>query len=322
MKSTIADKIIELKNKHNAVILAHYYQYGEIQDIADIVGDSLALAREAATVEADVIVFCGVHFMAETAAILNPDRKVILPDIHSGCPMADMCDARELRLAKQKFPDAKVVSYVNSSAEVKAESDLCCTSGNSVKVLSSISSDTPYIFVPDRWLGEWASRKLGRDNLFLIDLNGVVEDMGGHGTPAYLWNGYCPVHHQILRMFITQKAQEYPDAEICVHPECQADVIEAVDFVGSTAQIIKRVGESSSKKFIIGTEPGIIYALKKKYPDKEFIAASDVSICHDMKLITPQKLLWALESLEPVVTVESEIADRARVAIERMLELS
>jgi quinolinate synthase len=298
----IIEKISELKKKHNAVILAHNYQRGEIQDVADFVGDSLGLSQQAAKTDADLIVFCGVHFMAETAALLSPDKTVIMPDEHAGCPMASMITARELRAKKKLYPNAKVVCYVNTTAAVKAESDICCTSSNAVKIVSSIPEDQEIIFVPDKSLGAYVSSCLDREMMY--------------------WEGYCPTHHRILAEQIVKMKSEHPAAEVVVHPECTPDVIALADHVASTTGILKYVNSSNSKEFAIGTEIGILHRMKKENPDKTFMPVTPLSDCPNMKLNTLEKLLWSLEDIQFVVTVPEEIAVEARKAIQRMLDLS
>ncbi len=321
MYDSLSDRVAELKAKRNAVVLAHYYSRGDVQDCADVVGDSLALAIAASKTNAAVILFCGVHFMAETAALTCPEKTVLLPDANSGCPMSDMCDARELRKLKEHVPDAQVVCYVNSSAAVKAESDICCTSSNAVKVINTLDPRLPMIFVPDRWLGEWASLRAGRDNLFLANSSHIVERRAGKGAPVYLWSGYCPTHHYILPEFVEKVRQEHPKALLCVHPECRSDVSNNADFVGSTAQIIEFCTKSEAVEFIIGTEEGILHPLKKRNPNKIFIPITQLSLCQNMKLTTLEKMVWSLEDLSPVITVDGAIAKRARRPIDRMLSL-
>ena len=302
MSDSIIEKISELKKKHNAVILAHNYQRGEIQDVADFVGDSLGLSQQAARTDADLIVFCGVHFMAETAALLSPDKTVIMPDEHAGCPMASMITARELREKKKLYPNAKVVCYVNTTAAVKAECDICCTSSNAVKIVSSIPEDEDIIFVPDKSLGAYVSSCLDREMMY--------------------WEGYCPTHHRILADQIVKMKSENPDAEVVVHPECTPDVIALADHVASTTGILNYAKNSNSKEFVIGTEIGILHRMKKENPDKTFMPVTPLSDCPNMKLNTLEKLLWSLEDIQFVVTVPEEIAVEARKAIERMLDLS
>lgn len=301
---SIVEKIRELKKKRNAIILAHNYQRGEIQDIANFTGDSLGLSQQAAATDAEVIVFCGVHFMAETAAILCPDKTVLLPDPHSGCPMADMITADGLRQKKAETPNAKVVCYVNTTAAVKAESDICCTSSNAVKIVSSIPEEDEIVFVPDKSLGAYISSKLDRKMTF--------------------WPGFCPTHHRILAKDIEIRRRQHPGAKVVVHPECTGDVIELADHVASTTGIAKYCRESEAREIIVGTEIGIIHRLQKESPDKTFIPATEQAICPNMKKNTLEKVLWCLEDMdaENEVTVPEDVAARARLSIERMLELS
>lgn len=302
MENSIVKKILDLKKEKNAIILAHNYQRGDVQDIADFVGDSLGLSQTASKTDAEVIIFCGVHFMAETAAIICPDKVVIIPDIHAGCPMAAMVTARELREKKKQHPGAVVVCYVNSTAEVKAEVDICCTSANAVKVVSSIPKDKEILFVPDKSLGSYVSKQLGRNMI--------------------LWEGFCPTHHRIMAEHIKKLKEDNPDAMVVVHPECTEDVIDLADHVASTTGIVKYVRESNANKFFIGTESGIIHRLKKENPGKQFFHVLKLADCPNMKLITLEKVLWALEDLEPRVTVREDIAEKARKAIDKMLELT
>lgn len=298
MSDPIIEKISKLKKKNNAVILAHNYQRGEIQDVADFVGDSLGLSQQAAKTDADLIVFCGVHFMAETAALLSPDKTVIMPDEHAGCPMASMITARELREKKKLYPNAKVVCYVNTTAAVKAESDICCTSSNAVKIVSSIPEDEEIIFVPDKSLGAYVSSCLDREMMY--------------------WEGYCPTHHRILAEQIVEMKSEHPAAEVVVHPECTPDLLALADHVASTTGILNYTKSSKSKEFVIGTEIGILHRMKKENPDKTFMPVTPLSDCPNMKLNTLEKLLWSLEDIQFVVTVPEEIAVEARKAIQRM----
>lgn len=300
--SAIVTKIKELKAKRNAIILAHNYQRGEVQDIADFSGDSLGLSQQASKAKADVIVFCGVHFMAETASILCPDKLVLLPDEHAGCPMANMITMKELKIKKAEHPHAKVVCYVNSTAAIKAESDICCTSSNAKKIVASIPNNQEILFVPDKSLGGYVSSQLNR--------------------PMILWEGYCPTHHRILAEHICRLKSEHPRAKIVVHPECTPDVIALADHVASTTGIAKYCKESSDKEFIIGTEVGILHRLKKENPEKLFYAITQLADCSNMKLITLEKILWSLEDLVYQVKVSDTIAAKARVAIQKMLDLS
>ncbi len=299
---SIVKKILALKNRRRAVILAHNYQRGEVQDIADFTGDSLGLSQQAARTDAEVIVFCGVHFMAETAAILCPNKVVLMPDAQAGCPMANMITAEDLRKKKEELPNARVVCYVNTTATVKAESDICCTSSNAQKIVASIPLEEEILFVPDKSLGAYVSSKIGRR--------------------MHLWPGYCPTHHRILAQDIKKRKEEWPRARVVVHPECTPDVIALADHVASTTGIAKHCRETSTKEIIVGTENGIIHRLKKESPEKTFIPATPQAVCPNMKKNTLEKLLWCLEDMEPHITVPESIASRARLAIERMLELS
>ncbi|AKJ63325.1 quinolinate synthase NadA [Kiritimatiella glycovorans] len=296
---TLTKEIQELRERRNAIILAHYYQRPEVQDLADRVGDSLGLARAATEVEADVIVFCGVHFMAETAAILNPDTPVLLPDTKSGCPMADMITREALEERKADDPDAVVVTYVNSSAAVKASSDICCTSANAVRVVEDVPAERPVLFTPDRNLGHYVRRRTGRNIM--------------------LWEGWCPTHERILPEHILERKREHPDAAVVVHPECPPAVIDLADAVASTGGMLDYCAASECGAFIIGTESGFLYPLERRCPDKKFYAASPVADCPNMKRITAGKVRDALESMQPRVTVPDDIARDARAPIERML---
>jgi quinolinate synthase len=296
----LIEKIQRLKRERNAVILAHNYQRDEIQDIADFVGDSLELSRMAAANDAEVVVFCGVYFMAETAAILSPEKTVLIPDRNAGCPLANMLSPRELAELKAGHPDAAVVTYVNSSAEVKALSDVCCTSSNAVEMVSRIPAGREIIFVPDRNLGSYAAEKSGRDLI--------------------LWNGYCPTHQRVAASDISRLKQEHPGAVAAVHPECPKDVRDCADFVGSTSTILRFCRESRSREFIIGTEVGILHRLHGENRGKTFYPASPFMDCPNMKLITLEKLLWSLEDASYEVRVPEPMASQARLAIERMLE--
>jgi quinolinate synthase len=295
----IREEIRTLKKQNNAVILAHNYQRAEVQDIADFVGDSLELSQNAATTDADVIVFCGVHFMAETAAILCPDRVVLLPDINAGCPMANMVTAEGLRQKKQEHPDATVVCYINSSAEVKAESDICCTSANGVKVVKSVDA-REILFVPDQYLGNYLSTKTDKRMI--------------------LWPGYCPTHMKILPEDIIKLKHAYPKAKAVVHPECRPEVTAVADEVLSTGGMCRYAKREDVSQLIVGTEMGILHRLTKENPGKEFIPASKRAVCPNMKLITLEKVLESLEELTPEVKVPEEVSLRAKKAVDRMLE--
>jgi quinolinate synthase len=297
----LVDKIKQLKKKRNAVILAHNYQLPEVQDIADFRGDSLELSRLAAKTEAEVIVFCGVYFMAETASILSPDKLVIMPDASAGCPMANMMNAQDLRKLKAAHPEAVAIGYVNTSAEVKAELDYCCTSTNAVAVVNALKDKKEIIFVPDKYLADYASKKSKRK---LIS-----------------WHGFCPTHVKILPEDVAREKKFHPQAKIMVHPECLSSVVSLADAVLSTSQMAKYARESPAKEFIVGTEAGLIYRLKQDNPDKEFYPASERAICPNMKLTTVEKVLWALEELKDEVKVSDQIRAKARLAIERMLAI-
>lgn len=301
MATGIEERIGVLKRQRRAIILAHNYQSPEVQDIADVVGDSLALAQQAAKTEAEVIVLCGVWFMAETAKLVNPGRTVLAPDPNAGCPMANMITGPQLAEARKKNPEAAVVCYVNSSAEVKALSDICCTSSNAARVVASIPAGRPVLFVPDQSLGDFVARQLGRKLI--------------------LWPGFCPTHHRILPEDIVRQRAAHPVAVVAVHPECTEEVRREADFVGSTAQILRFVRDSAAKTFIIGTEMGICHALRKENPGKEIVHVSRAADCPNMKLNTLEKVLWSLEEMKYEVTVPEEVAAGARRALERMLEL-
>jgi len=295
----LSTEILDLKKKSNAVILAHLYQRPEVQDIADFTGDSLGLAQQAAETDADVIVFCGVHFMAETAFILSPDKKVLLPEVNAGCPMADMVTADALREKKKEYPDAVVVCYVNSSAEVKAESDICCTSANAVKVVQSVPTDKRIMFVPDRNLGHYVGLKAGREIIY--------------------WEGYCNTHDKMTAEDIRKAKKAHPKAEVLVHPECRPEVVVLADQVFSTSGMIKYAAESKAQEFIIGTEMGILHQLHQKCPDKEFYLASKKLVCPNMKSTNLEKVKWALEEMQPRVMVPDAIREKAVGAVEKML---
>jgi len=295
----LANEIRELKKKRNAVILAHLYQRPEIQDVADFIGDSLGLSQEAAKTDADVIVFCGVHFMAETAAILSPDKTVLLPEVNAGCPMADMVTAEALRARKKEYPDAVVVCYVNSSAEVKAESDICCTSANAVKVVRSIPADKRILFVPDRNLGHYVGIKSGREIIY--------------------WEGYCNTHDKLTAEDVQKAKEAHPQAVVMVHPECRPEVVALADQVFSTSGMIRFARESDAEEYIVGTEMGILHQLNKQCPGKKFYLASSKMICPNMKATTLPKVKWALEEMQPRITVPEAIRLKALGAVERMI---
>ncbi|HNX81340.1 MAG TPA: quinolinate synthase NadA [Candidatus Omnitrophota bacterium] len=300
-EADVAKQIKELKKKRDAIILAHNYQLPEVQDIADFRGDSLELSRIAAKTDAKVIVFCGVHFMAETAAILSPNKKVIVPDIQAGCPMANMITPADVRQLRKEHPDAVAVGYVNTSAAVKAELDYCCTSTNAVKVVNYLKDAKEIIFVPDKYLADHVMRITGRKLI--------------------IWKGFCPTHVKILPEDIKREKNFHPFAKVMVHPECLPQVAALADAVISTGQMSKYAKENDAKEFIVGTEVGIIYRLKKDNPTKEFYPASEAAICPNMKRTTQEKVLWALESMKEEVRVPADVRQRAVLAINRMIEI-
>jgi len=300
--TALEERILKLKKQRNAVILAHNYQRGEVQDIADFAGDSLGLSRQAAETEADVILFCGVHFMAETAAILCPDKTVLIPDEHAGCPMANMISARQLAEARIEHPNAVVICYINSTAAIKAQSDICCTSANAVQVVATVPADRDVLFVPDQSLGGYVADQLGREII--------------------LWPGYCPTHHRITRELVLQTKAEHPDALFICHPECRTEVVELADEVASTSGMLRFCRESAHAKFIVGTEIGLLHPLRKQSPEKTFIEATMLGDCPNMKLNTLEKMVWALEDMVYEVTVPDDVAKAARGCIDRMLEIA
>lgn len=298
----IVERIQFLKEKHRAIILAHNYQVGEVQDVADLIGDSLELARYAASTDADVIVFCGVHFMAETAKIMNPSRLVVVPDLKAGCPMSDMITPEEVDRLRLKHPGAVVVTYVNSPASVKAKSDICCTSANAVRIVSSIPPETPVIFIPDQFLGDYVQRETGRKLI--------------------LFEGFCPTHMRIMASDIDRARTENPDAFVIAHPECQPDVAIRADVVASTSRMAKAVRDSAARQVVVGTEIGMIHRLRKENPTKEFIPACSTCDCANMKVNSLEKILWSLEDLSPEITLPEDVIRGARKALDRMIELS
>ncbi len=301
-------EINRLRKEKNAIILAHYYQRPEIQDIADFVGDSLALAQKAADTEADIIVFAGVHFMAETAKILNPSKKVLLPDLKAGCSLADSAPYDEFKEFVEKHPDHIVVSYVNTSAEIKSLTDIVCTSSNAKKIIDSIPKEKPIIFAPDRNLGDWLIRKTGRNML--------------------LWDGACLVHEAFSIEKILKLYEENPDAEIIAHPESQRHLLKAANYVGSTSGLLKYVKESKAKKFIVATEAGILHKMMQDVPDKILIPAPteddncNCSECEFMKMNTMKKLYLCMEHELPAIEIEEKLRIKALKSIEKMLEIS
>jgi len=298
---TLIEEIRELQKKRNAVILAHNYQPGEVQDLADFTGDSLELARKATDIHSDVIVFCGVHFMAETAAILNPDKTVLLPAADAGCPMADMITGEQLRALKAQHPGAKVLCYVNSTAEIKAESDCCVTSANAIAVAQSFPLAQEIIFVPDRHLGAYTAEKLGRSFV--------------------LWPGFCPTHARLTEQQVRAARAAHPGAPVLVHPECPKPVRDAADAVLSTGGMCRYVLGRPEPAFIIGTETGILHRLAQENPAKTFFPLLEQAVCPNMKKITPEKVLWSLRDMQTAIAVPPDIARRARRSIEAMLAI-
>ncbi|NLP59164.1 quinolinate synthase NadA [Lutibacter sp. B1] len=307
-KIDYVEEINKLRKEKNAVILAHYYQEDAIQDIADFVGDSLALAQKAAKTNADIIVFAGVHFMAETAKILNPTKKVLLPDLKAGCSLADSCPPADFAAFKKQHPNHLVVSYVNTSAEIKALTDIVCTSSNAEKIINSIPKDQPIIFAPDKNLGSWLIKKTGRDML--------------------LWDGACMVHEAFSIEKILNLYAENPDAEIIAHPESQDHLLKVAKYVGSTSGLLNYVKNSDAPKFIVATEVGILHKMRQESPDKILIPAPvdddncNCSECFYMKMNTMKKLYLCLKYELPFVEVDAELSKKALIPIERMLELS
>ncbi len=299
MENGIKQQIRQLLKERNAVLLAHNYMRDEIQEIADITGDSLALSMEAAKTNADVIVFCGVHFMAESAAILSPGKKVLLPRPDAGCPMADMVTVEALKTMKAKHPGVPVVTYVNSSAEIKAHSDICCTSANAVSVVKSLP-DSKLIFVPDRNLGRYIAQFVPEKEFIL-------------------WEGFCPTHERMSLEAVQRKKLEHPDALFICHPESAPEVTALADYAGSTSAMYDYCRNSPARKFIIGTEAGILYRLRQENPDKEFFLASPALLCPNMKLTSLEDIFYSLETMTPVVTVPEEIRIPALQALNRML---
>lgn len=300
-------EIEKLKKEKNAIVLAHYYQDPDIQDIADYIGDSLGLSQEAARTDAEVIVFAGVHFMAETAKILSPDKKVLLPDLKAGCSLADSCPPHLFRKFKEKYPDHVVITYVNCTAELKALSDIVCTSTNAVQIVESLPKDTKIIFGPDKNLGAWVAKKTGRD--------------------LVLWNGACMVHEIFSREKITKLKERHPNAKFIAHPECEEAVLQMADYIGSTTGLLKYSINSDAQEFIVATESGIIHQMEKANPTKTFIPAppNNSCACNEcpyMKRNTLEKLYLCLKNGSPEVTVAADIIVQARKPIERMLEIS
>jgi quinolinate synthase len=296
----LKERLLQLKKERNAIILAHYYQRDEIQEVADFRGDSFLLAQKAAETDADVIVFCGVHFMGESAKILAPNKKVIIPDERAGCPMADMVNVEGLRALKRQHPGATVVSYINTTADVKSETDICCTSANAVKVIESVESDE-IIWVPDKNLGDYVSKFTNKKMI--------------------IWEGYCNTHDMLTVKDVEEMKAQYPNAQFVVHPECRPEVVQLGDFVGSTTAIIKYCKESDCQEFIVGTEDGTGYQLRLDSPNKQFYFATKYLVCPNMKVNNLKKVVRCLETMQPEIYVPSHVADKARSSLERMLQV-
>ncbi len=306
--TNLIEEIAKLKKQKNAVLMAHYYQTGDIQDIADIIGDSLALAQKAVGIDADIILLAGVHFMGETVKILNPNKKVLVPDLNAGCSLADSCNAADFAKFTSEHPDHKVISYVNTSADVKALTDVVVTSTNALQIVNSFPKDEKIIFGPDRNLGSYINAQTGRNML--------------------LWNGACHVHEQFSLEKILELKKQYPNAELIAHPECKHQIVVLADFVGSTAALLKHIGKSEAKEFIVATESGILHQMQKEFPDRTLIPAPPMDStcgcnnCNYMKLNTLQKIYLTLKYEWPEVTVPEDVALKARRPIDAMLELS
>ena len=301
-RKELVKKIQELKKEKNAIVLAHTYQNVEIDEVADFSGDSLYLSQQAAKTDADVIVFAGVYFMAETAKILSPQKTVLLPNLNAGCAMADKINLAQLRAFKEKHPNIPVVCYVNSTAQVKSESDICCTSANAVNVVKSLNAKE-VLFVPDQHLGSYVESQL-------------------EGVKVITYPGFCPIHHSITVDDVKKKKALYPNAQVMVHPECQKEVTQMANFVGSTTAIIKEVKNSDKKEFIIVTEKGVVERLERDCPDKKFVLINEKAICETMKLLKLEDILNALQNNEYEITVDEEISKKAIKAIDRMVNIN
>jgi len=299
---SLKKKITKLKKERNAVIIVHNYQRDEVQDIADISGDSLALSKAAVRTDADVIVFCGVYFMAETAAILNPNKTVLLPVLEAGCPLADMVNPQKLLVKRKEYPDAAVVCYVNSSAAVKAQSDICCTSSNAIEIVKSLSHKR-VIFIPDKNLGRYVQSQVPDKEIIF-------------------WEGFCPTHIRLQEQDVLDAKKLYPKAEFIAHPECQPQVLALADHICSTGGMFKYVKNSKAKEFIIGTESGMLYKLKQENSDKHFSMPTQHLVCPSMKLTTLGWVAHSLEANEHIITVPADIAEKSYIAIKKMLEVS
>lgn len=298
----IAERIKRLKTEKNAVILAHYYVPDEIQEIADYIGDSFYLSKVAKNTDADMIVFCGVSFMGESAAIMNPNKKVLMPDLNADCAMAHMADIGKIRELRNRYDDLAVVCYINSTAEIKTYSDICVTSANAVKVVKSLPNHNIF-FIPDGNLGQYVKEQVSEKNIILND-------------------GYCPIHAAITKEEVLEAKKQYPKAKFLVHPECKKEVLEEADYIGSTSGIINFVTIDDSQEYIIGTEVGVLYELRKRNPEKKYYTLRNNVTCEDMKLVTLEKVLDVLEKETNVVSVSEEVAEKALVPLERMLEIA
>lgn len=301
-KENLIKEILSWKEKREAIILAHVYQPGEIQDIADFTGDSLFLSQQAAKTQAKVIVFCGVQFMAETASILSPEKIILLPEIKAGCPLADMAPIEKVKKKLKELPKVAIISYVNSSAVVKSLSDYCCTSANAVQIVQTIPAEKDILFIPDKNLADFTARKAKRN---------IIP-----------WQGYCPVHNILTKEDVIKVKKLHPQALLLVHPECRPEVCNLADYIGSTRGIIEFASNNPAKEYIIGTELGIFHPLKKNNPEKDFFPASEKMICKDMKLITLEKVLHSLKKLEPRIIVPENIRKKSLKALNRMIEIT
>lgn len=306
LTGTLAEEILDLKHDRKAVLLAHHYQESEIQELADFVGDSLELSRKAQSTDANVILFAGVYFMAETAKVLNPNKIVVVPDKNAGCSLVDCCPVGPIRAFKQRYPDHIIVSYINTSVDVKAESDILCTSSNAVAVVNSIPADKPILFLPDVNLGNFVKKQTGRENM-------------------RIWQGACIVHATFPSRRVVQAKLEHPEAIVVAHPECPPDVLKLADYIGSTSALIKYCATSPGKEFIVMTESGVQHSLRKNSPEKSFYFVNNencnCSECPYMKMNTLEKVRDALRDLQPRVEITADIMERARLPIERMLAL-
>lgn len=300
VQSEIAERVAQLKEERNAVILVHNYQVPEVQLLADFLGDSLGLSQQAAATDADVIVFCGVHFMAQTAKLLSPEKTVLMPDPTAGCPMADMINAEQVRQFKAEHDGAPVVAYVNTTAEAKAESDICCTSANAIEVVNSLEDDT-VLFIPDAHLADWVARHSDKEII--------------------AWGGYCPTHARISPATIEYMREQYPEAVVVAHPEARAEVLDLADEVASTGGMVKFARETGAKEIILATEEGLVDRLRRENPEKVFHIIPH-TVCPNMKKTTAEKVVASLEEMQFEIDVEEEIAERARLAVERMLAVS